>query len=276
MRIIFLLLFLLSIKEAFAQERIITLAPSLSEIVFALGKGDELVGVSEFSIWPKEVKNITKVGGYSNPSLERILSLNPTLVIGQGKYSHTINQIKQLGVKTLSLEMKSIKNIKDAIRKISNELKSDPAPLIDPIDKAIEKIKNAKNAKDYIQGQRVLIIYGLSLDMNRGMYIAGHNIFYEDIINLSGAKNAFRGEILSQPVIHYEGLLDLNPDIVILIHQEGTDGKIDQQRAKELWYNIPINASKNKKIYIMQKTYLSIPSHRVAQSIKDISEIIIK
>ena len=276
MRIIFLLLFLLSIKEAFAQERIITLAPSLSEIVFALGKGDELVGVSEFSIWPKEVKNITKVGGYSNPSLERILSLNPTLVIGQGKYSHTINQIKQLGIKTLSLEMKSIKNIKDAIRKISNELKSDPAPLIDPIDKAIEKIKNAKNAKDYIQGQRVLIIYGLSLDMNRGMYIAGHNIFYEDIINLSGAKNAFRGEILSQPVIHYEGLLDLNPDIVILIHQEGTDGKIDQQRAKELWYNIPINASKNKKIYIMQKTYLSIPSHRVAQSIKDISEIIIK
>ena len=271
MRIILLLIFPLFI---FASERIITLAPSLSEIVFALGKGKDLVGVSEFSTWPKAVKDITKVGGYSNPSLERILSLNPTLVIGQGKYSHTINQVKQLGVNTLSLEMKTIEEIKDSIQKIAKVLKTDASPLIDPINKAVEDIKKAKTSKSYILGQRVLIIYGLSLDINRGMYIAGHNIFYEDIIKLSGAENAFNGEILSQPVIHYEGLLELNPDIVILIHQETTDGTIDKEKAKELWYNIPINASKNKKIYIMQKTYLSIPSHRVAHSIRDISELI--
>ncbi len=273
MRVIsFLLLPLL----LFSSERIITLAPSLSEIVFALGKGGELVGVSEFSTWPEEVKSITKVGGYSNPSLERILSLNPTLVIGQGKYSQTINQVKQLGIKTLSFEMNTIENIKSAIRKVAHELKSDPTPLIEPIDRAVEEVKKSKKSEAYVKGQRVLIIYGLSLDLNRGMYIAGHNIFYEDIIKLSGAENAFKGEILSQPVIHYEGLLELNPDIVILIHQETTDGRIDHQQAKELWYNIPINASKNRKIYIMQKTYLSIPSHRIAQSIKEISELIIK
>jgi len=144
MRLIFLLLLPFFL---YASERIITLAPSRSESVLDLGKGDELIGVSEYSSWPKEVQNITKVGGYSNPSLERILSLNPSLVIGQGKYSHTINQLKELGIKTLSLEMKTIEDIKDSIRTIAAELKSDPSPLIEPTDKPTEKIQNSHQIK---------------------------------------------------------------------------------------------------------------------------------
>lgn len=269
-----LILLLLLPLCVFASERIITLAPSLSEIVFALGKGDELVGVSEFSSWPEEVKEITKVGGYSNPSLERVLSLNPTLVIGQGKYMHTISQIKELDVKTLSFELDTIESIKSAIQKIAQELHSDASPLISPIDEAVKQVKEDKRLGSALKGKKVLIIYGLSLDMNRGMYIAGHNIFYEEIIQLAGAQNAFQGEFPGQPVIHYEALLQLNPDIVILIHQEGTDGKIDTEKAKALWYTVPINASKNKRIHIMQKSYLSIPSHRISKTIREIAEVI--
>jgi archaellum component FlaF (FlaF/FlaG flagellin family) len=59
-----------------------------------------------------------------------------------------------------------------------------------------------------------------------------------------------------------------------LLYHSATDGEVDFQKAKELWYNIPINAAKNREVYIMNKTYLSIPSHRVAQSITDICEVI--
>lgn len=266
MRIIFSLLipFLL-----FSSERIIALAPSISEIVFALGKGDEIVGVSEYASYPPEVKKITKIGGYSNPSLEKIFSLNPTLVIGQTHYDKTLRQLNKLGIKTLSLEMGTIESIKDSISKIAASLKSDPTPLLQPID---EEIKKAKQSK--INNKKVLIVYGLSLDMNRGLYIAGHNIFYEDIIHLCGAKNAYDEDSLSQPVLHYEGLIETNPDMVILLHRDSTDGEVDYEAAKELWYNIPITAAKNKEVYIMNEDYLSIPSHRVAQSIKDICEVI--
>ncbi len=273
MRLIFLLMLPMLL---FTSERIITLAPSLSEIVFALGKGDELVGVSEFSTWPEEARKITKVGGYSTPSLEKVLSLNPTLVIGQKSYAQSISQISKLGIKTLSFELDTIENIKNAIIQIAKELDCDPTPLIEPIDQAVALVKKRAATSSALKGKRVLIVYGLSLDLNRGMYIAGRNIFYEQIIHLTGAENAFKGELLSQPVIHYEGLLQLNPDIVVLIHQEGTDGQISLEKAKALWYTVPINASKNRKIHIMQKDYLSIPSHRIAQSIKDLAEAIFK
>jgi len=268
MRIAFILVFALSLS-LYAQERIIALAPSISEIVFALGKGDEIVGVSEYASYPEEVKKITKIGGYSNPSLEKIFSLNPTLVIGQSHYDKTLRQLDKLGIKTLSLEMTTIANIQDSIEKIAKALKTDPSALLNPIDGAIKQAQGKHKT-----GERVLIVYGLSLDLNRGLYIAGHNIFYEDIIRLCGAENAYSFEKLSQPVLHYEGLINVNPDKVILLHHSATDGEVDFLKAKELWYNIPINAGKNKKVYILSKDYLSIPSHRVAQSITDLCEVI--
>lgn len=266
MRIVFILIFTFSL---YAQERIITLAPSISEIVFALGKGDKIVGVSEYASYPSEVKRITKIGGYSNPSLEKIFSLNPSLVIGQSHYDKTLRQLEKLGIKTLSLEMTTITNIQDSIKKIALAIDTDPSPLLKPIDHAITQAKGKKSSN-----QKVLIVYGLSMDMNRGLYIAGHNIFYEDIIHLCGAKNAYENEQLTQPVLHYEGLLALNPDKVILLHHSSTDGEVDFAIAKELWYNIPINAGKNKEIIILSKDYLSIPSHRIAQSITTLCEAI--
>ncbi len=267
MRLILLCILLGS--NLLAKERIVTLAPSISEVVFALGKGEELVGVSEFSFYPEEVQGITKIGGYSNPSLEKIFSLNPTIVIGQHHYEKTLDQLHQLGIKTLSLEMSTIDNIKHSITQIAAVLKADPGPLLTPINNAIAKVKDSKT-----QDKRVLIVYGLSMDINRGLYIAGHDIFYEDIIHLCGAKNAYDKTELSQPVLHYEGVIETNPDMVILLHHSATDGEVDFQKAKELWYNIPIAAAKNKEVYILSKDYLSIPSHRVAQSILDICEVI--
>jgi len=266
MRLVFLLFLSLNL---YASERIVTLAPSISEIVFALGKGDALVGVSEYASYPPEVKKVTKIGGYSNPSLEKIFALNPTLVIGQSHYNKTLGQLNKLGIKTLSLEMSTISTIQDTIKKIAKALHADPTPLLVPIEDAI------KTSKSYTKSsERVLIVYGLSMDLNRGLYIAGHNIFYEDIITLCGAKNAYEQEGLSQPVLHYEGLIKLNPDKVILLHHSATDGEVNFNKAKALWYSIPINAGKNKQVYILSQDYLSIPSHRVAQSISTLCEVI--
>jgi len=266
MKLILTLLFPLFLM---GSERIIALAPSISEIVFALGKGNELVGVSEYASYPPEVKKITKVGGYSNPSLEKIFALNPSLVIGQVHYAHILRQLEKLGIKTLTVELSTIEHIKSSIEKIALALDTNSSKLIKPINTALTQAKKHTNTK-----QKILIVYGLSLDMHRGFYIAGHNIFYEDIIHACGAQNAYQDTLLSQPVLQYEGLIQANPDKVILLYHSATDGKIDFEKAKELWYNMPINAAKNKKIYIMNKTHLSIPSHRIAQTITDICEII--
>lgn len=255
----------------FGSQRIIALAPSISEIVFALGKGEELVGVSEYASYPKAVTSLPKIGGYSNPSLERIFSLEPSLVIGQSDHAKTLRQLEQLGIKTLALEMDTIANIKASIVKIAQAIHAEAHSLLLPINEAVKKAKSSAPS-----GKRVLIVFGLSMDLNRGLYVAGHNIFYEEIIHLCGAKNAFDKVQLSQPVLHYEALIDLNPDMVILLHRSSTDGEIDYDRARALWYTIPIAAAKTRQIHIMNGEHLSIPSHRIAQSIGDICAVISK
>jgi iron complex transport system substrate-binding protein len=269
-RLIFLLFLSLPLS-LHAQERIIALSPAISEIIFAFKKGGELVGVNEYASYPPEVQTMTKIGGYSKPSLEKIFSLNPSLVIGQSQHNKTLAQLNKLGIKTLSLEMRTLEEIKTSITQIASALKVDPNLLIKPINRAITEAQGKPKTN-----KKILIVYGLSLDINRGLYIAGHEIFYQDIIQMCGAKNAYTSKALSQPVLHYEGLLALNPDRVILLHHHATDGEVDFIKAKQLWYNIPINAGINKDIIILSKDYLSIPSQRVAQSIKTLCKAVSK
>ena len=78
-----LLLTSLFILNLSANERIISLSPSITEILFALGKGEDIVATSAYSLYPEGAKKIPIVGGYESPHLEKILAFSPTLVIGQ-------------------------------------------------------------------------------------------------------------------------------------------------------------------------------------------------
>ena len=92
------ILWLLLALGVFAQERIVTLSPSLSEIVYGLGRGKELVGVSSYAAWPEAVEKIERIGGYFDPDLEKILSLRPTLVIGQEHHRALLAKLRALGL----------------------------------------------------------------------------------------------------------------------------------------------------------------------------------
>ena len=92
----FILLFVLSLG---ANERIISLSPSITEIVFALKKGDALVATSSYSNYPPKAKSLPVIGGYTNPHLEKILSLSPTLVIGQTFNQATLEKLNYFKIK---------------------------------------------------------------------------------------------------------------------------------------------------------------------------------
>jgi len=107
-----LVILFLFVSTLWSSERIITLSPSLTEIVSALGHGKQLVGVSDYSVYPEAVSKLPKVGGYSNPNLEKILSLNPTLVLTQSYQSTLRSQLEHFGIETLSLELIRLNDIK--------------------------------------------------------------------------------------------------------------------------------------------------------------------
>jgi len=253
------LFFILSLG---ANERIVSLSPSVTEIVYALDRGDDLVATSEYSLYPKEAQTLPIIGNYSSPNLEKIIALSPTLVIGQDFNHATLEKLKRFKIKTLMLKLQSIDDIKRAITELSSELNVASKELIQQIDKAI---KNAKRSKT---PHKVMIVYGLHEDLRSGIYIAGKNILFDDIITLCGNTNAYSANQTNQPVLGYENVIALNPDQIIILHSEASNSLVDKEKALLAWHLLPTNASKNARITIVEESYINIPSHRVALTIE--------
>jgi len=122
MKIIILILF--SILVLNANERIISLSPSITEMIFALEKGEKMVATSSYSLYPKEAQKLPIIGGYENPHLEKIIALSPTLVVGQSFNQNTLEKLQRFNIKTLKLNLKTIQNIKNSITKLANKIDS--------------------------------------------------------------------------------------------------------------------------------------------------------
>ncbi|MDD5400572.1 MAG: helical backbone metal receptor [Sulfurimonas sp.] len=244
------------------NERIVSLSPSVTEIVYALKKGDALVATSEYSLYPKEAQSLPIIGGYSNPNLEKIIAHSPTLVIGQDFNKETLEKLKRFNIKTVMLKLQTIDDIKNSIQKLSNELQVNPKTLIDDINNSINNAPKSKKP------HTVMIVYGLHEDLRSGIYIAGSEIFFNDIISICKNTNAYNANQTNQPVLSYENVIALNPDQIIILHSNASNGLVDKQKALDTWHSLPTNASKNKRITVVDESYINIPSHRVALSIE--------
>lgn len=255
---------LLLTLNLFAKERVVSLSPSITEILFALNKGEDIVATSEFSLYPNEATALPKIGSYTNPNIEKIISYEPTLVIGQEFHKKSLQESKRFGIKSIELNLKTVEAIKESINKLSQALhvEQNAKRLIEDIDNALSSKKIKKSS------HTVLIVYGLKEDLRSGVYVAGDNIFFNDIIEACGDTNAYKDSFISQPVLGYENIIALNPEQIIILHSKKSAPHVDVKRALQSWKNIPTRASKNSRISVVDESYIHIPSHRVALTIK--------
>ena len=262
MKTIFLLLcFVLSVG---ADERIVSLSPSITEIVYGLDAGEQMLATSSYSLYPNAAKKLPIVGSYTNPNIEKIIAYSPTLVLGQTFNAQTLEKLQYFHIKTLTLTLKTIQNITNAIGVLGERLHKEKEAnnLIQNITHAIDSVK--KSAKPHT----VMIVYGLQEDLRSGIYIAGKDIFFDDIITLSGNTNVYTNALTSQPVLNYENVIALNPEQIIILHSHATESNVDVAQALKSWYALPTKASKSGKISIVDEDYLHIPSHRIALTIE--------
>ena len=266
-KLLFLLLF---INFLVANERIITLSPAINEIVYALGLGDKIVANTEFCDFPIESKNIEKVGGYGSVSLEKVVNLNPTIILNQD-YDKKLNQsLKDLNFKTLVYKTNSLDDIKFTIDDLGEffSKKEEAKKLNNEIEKSLLSLKNI------IKNQKILIVISPQNTLSNQIFVAGNFIYFEDIIKASQNKNAYQSSLKYQPTINSEKLITLNPDIIILLAPFLEDDKKTQKNYINIWEKLPTNASKKRNIYIIDKIYSGIPSHRIKYFIDDFKGIL--
>lgn len=270
-----LLYFLLFFNFSFlnilgANERIITLSPAINEIVFALSLGEKVVANTDFCDYPDISKSVQKVGGYGSVSLEKVVKLNPSILINQSYDKKLNSDLEELGFKTLVYKSDNIEDIKYTIKDLGDifQKTQEAKRLNDEIDSSLESLENI------IKNQKILIVISPQNTLSNQIFVAGNFVYFEDIIKKSENKNAYQSSIKSQPVINSEKIITLNPDIIVLLAPFLENDKITQEKYIKMWEKLPINASKEKNIYIIDKLYSGIPSHRVKNFIDDFRGIL--
>ena len=265
-----LLLLLVLAVNILATERIVALSPSVNEIVFALGKGERIVGNTSYCRYPKASLDITKVGGYFNPSLEKILALNPSIVIMQ-QNNYKLNQkLMQLGMKTKVIKIDRLSNIKDSILDIGKTLdrEVEAEKILENINQELERLKGITKNK------RILVVMGHNTSLASRIFVSGQNLYFDDIINASGNTNALQSKRKGQPILNMENIIATNPDIVILLSHSMHEKGLSRDELINPWRELPINAAKTDSIYIIDKLYAGIPSDRLVFFLRDFQGIL--
>ncbi len=264
---LFILIFCINL---FAGERIVTLSPSINEIVFALGEGQNVVANTKHCDFPEESKSIPKIGGYNDISLEKILDVKPTIVIGQDYDERLIENLKALNIKTLSYKTNTVENIKNTILELGILFKKEEKSkeMVSAIDNALNSLKSI------VENKKILIVISPKMTLSNQIYVTGNFLYFEDIIKASGNKNAYNSSNPAQPVVNTEKIINMNPDIIVLL-APFYDGKTEElNQLKDVWKILPINAVKQNNIYAVDKLYAGIPSQRVEFFINDFRKIL--
>lgn len=268
--LILIILSNISYSENFPR-RIVSLSPSITEILYGLGAWENVVGVTIYSDFPPEAKNLPKVGGWVNPNLEAILALKPDLVIMIEDQDRIFgDKIRKIGLKTLAVESNNtIKDISNSISKIGKTLgkEKEAHKVIEILNSNLEQIRDKTNNAN---PKRVLFIVGRNPGTLEDIYVIGSRNFIDEIITLSGGENvvsAYRFSIK----ISKEAILSLNPEVIIEVNHEN----INKNEALKIWDGLKeVSAVKNKEFYIIADTTLLHPSQRISEGARILAEIL--
>ena len=235
------------------------MAPAVTEIVFALGKGDLLVGVTKFCDYPQAAKKIAQVGGLLDINIEALLALTPKIVI---VYPEQYPQVKFLESQALVLVVKHqcLADLYDSIFAIGRVLHTETEAngMVSGIQNKLKDIEVLVGKK---KKARTLMIAGRNGDELKNMYIIGKNDFLNNLLEIAGGINAYQGAV-HYPNISMETVIFLNPEFILEIsaHYEG----ISDEKISALWSPFQmIHAVRNQKIKIITESFWLRPGPRV-------------
>jgi iron complex transport system substrate-binding protein len=205
-------------RAASGEQRIISLAPSVTETLFALGAGAEVVGVSQYCDFPPEVRRLPRVGSFITPNVEAIAALRPTLVIGLSTASdlREMRALKAMGIGTLMADDSSLATIEQSIIAIGDKI-GRATIARDRADKLRDHLNAVAARMSREPARSVLMVVG-----HQPMVAVGERNFLNELLVLAHAENIAAAAEQAWPRLSLEYILAVRPD-VILDGQMGTD-----------------------------------------------------
>jgi len=263
-KIILIFVFILVSVTANASTRIISLAPNITEILYIIGAGKQIVAVSAYSNYPKAAKKLPIVTTYNDLDLERIIHLKPNFIVvwKEGNPSAQIRQLKGLHIKVVVLSFQKISDIPHAML-VLGQLTGHEQQAKRQAKKFEKSLKQLK--QKYSRRKKVTVFYQLSQDPL--MTLNKHSMV-DQMIQVCGGENIFHDTIGLAPMVNIESILARNPQAILI----SNTNKAAQQE-KLYWQEYPmLQAVKNKQIFIINADLIERPGPRLIQGITQICQ----
>jgi iron complex transport system substrate-binding protein len=243
-------------------ERIISLAPSNTEILFAIGLGEKIVGVTEYCDYPEAATQKEKIGGFKTVNIEKVVSLNPDLVFGTGGVqAEIVQKLRELGISVVILDAGNIDEILENIllvgRITGSELEAET--LAFDLEARIQAVKTKSDEMD----ENPKVAYILWSDP---LMVAGSDTFVADLIGLAGGENVFSPSAVQYPTISLEGMIERDPEILI-----NGDHSLETSELKSDPRWMEINAVKNNQLYTIDADIVSRQGPRIVDALERFS-----
>ena len=255
-------------------DRIVSLAPSMTESLFAVGLGDHVVGVTRYCAFPEVVAGIEKVGGYVDPNLSAIVALDPTLVVMLEEHVETREKLDALGIRTLSVSQHGVDNILGTMDRLGElcRVTAQSHRVIADLRKRLARIKEA--VRDRPQNT-VMISMGRNMGGGglKDAFIAGEESYYQDLIDMAGGRNVYKGRV-PFPIVSREGILGLNPDVIIdMVPDMKAKGWTEEMVRRE-WQALPVSAVRHNRVHVFMAAHNVVPGPRFILTLEEMARAI--
>ena len=256
-------------------QRIVSLAPSNTEVLFALGLGDLLVGVTEYCNFPPAAQEIQKVAGYSSISAEQVLAVKPDLVVAaRGNQLEGLETLRRMGIPVFALDVQSVDQLLSATQRLGRLTgrESAAAALRQEWQARVDRVQTAVDSL----APRPRVMWG---SWGGPVYTAGKGSMVDDVFRLSGGDNVGRAAPGRWPQVGLETIVSWAPEVIITTLMSGDEApaetmpeEIARLRTTEGWKTLP--AVRNGRVHYLEPDLLMRAGPRMIDAIEQVAALL--
>lgn len=253
--------------------RIVSLSPSTTEILFALGAAEQISGVTTYCEYPPEAKAKPRVGGFTNHNLEAIAALKPDLVVltPNGGSRSTYQRLKQVKIPVLSLPFYSLEDVSNAFEKLGG-VSGHPEKAASLARELLQTVREIKESSP--KNRALKAAY---LTWRKPLILAGKDTMEEEMIRLAGAENAARDSKVRYPRWSEEAFWASDPDVIFdaSVFERMGDPEKELAEARAFWSRFKtLRAVREGHVFLLNREVLPVPGPRTVLQIRTLAAIL--
>jgi iron complex transport system substrate-binding protein len=248
--------------------RIISLAPSITEMIYFLGLGKRLAGVTQFSYFPKDAQKKPKVGAYTDINIEKVVTLSPDLVIAtaDGNKREDVEMLEEAGIPVYVVNPRKVNQVLDTIERlgeicgVTDRAKGLVSCLRERVARVIKAVENRG---------RPLVLLVINV---KPLMSVNQSTIHHDIIQLAGGRNMAGDQPITYPRLNIEEVIRKGPDVIIISSMERGGGFEKARKEWFLWPTLP--AVQKGDVYLIDSDLIDRAAPRIVIGLEEMARLI--